>query len=41
MKDHFNKENLINFAIIALATAVGAVFLAPYVAKLKAKILPA
>ena len=41
MKDLFNKENLINFALIAIATAFGAVFLAPYVAKLKMKIMPA
>lgn len=38
MKDLFSKENLINFALIAVATAVGVVVIAPYVTKLWAKV---
>lgn len=38
MKDLFSKENLLNFALIAVATAVGVVFVVPFVAKLWAKV---
>ena len=42
MKDLFSKENIINFLLIAVATAVGVVVFAPYVAtgfnKLKGKV---
>lgn len=38
MKEILSKENLINFALIAVATAVGVVVIAPYVSKLWAKL---
>ena len=42
MKDLFSKENIINFLLIAVATAVGVVVIAPYVStgfnKLKGKV---
>jgi hypothetical protein len=38
MKDLFSKENLINFAVIAVASAVGVVIVVPWVAKLWAKV---
>lgn len=41
MKDLFSKENLLNFLLIAVATAVGVVVIAPYVAKGYAKLAPA
>lgn len=38
MKNVFNKENLIDFAVMALAAAVGVVVLAPLVSKLWSKV---
>jgi len=40
MKDLFSKENILNFLMIALASAVGVVIFAPYVSKGYAKIMP-
>lgn len=34
----FNKENLLNFALLALASAVGVVIVAPFVQKLWNKV---
>lgn len=41
MKDLFSKENILNFLLIAVATAVGVVVIAPYVAKGYSKLIPA
>jgi hypothetical protein len=40
MKDLFSKENILNFLLIAVATAVGVVVIAPWVAKGYSKISP-
>lgn len=40
MKELFSKENLLNFLLIAIATAVGVVVFAPYVAKGYSKLMP-
>lgn len=40
MKDLFSKENILNFVLIAVATAVGVVVIAPWVSKAYAKIGP-
>lgn len=38
MKDMFSKENILNFALLAVASAVGVVIVAPWVAKLISKL---
>ena len=38
MKNPFNKENVIDFLVMAAAAAVGVVILAPLVSKLWAKV---
>lgn len=38
MKKILNKENVIDFLVMGLAAAVGVVILAPYVAKLWARV---
>jgi len=40
MKELFSKENILNFVLIAVASAVGIVVISPYVSKLTAKFLP-
>ncbi len=40
MKELLSKENIINFVLIAVASAVGIVVVSPYVAKLTSKFLP-
>lgn len=40
MKDLFSKENILNFLLIAVATAVGVVVIAPFVSQGYAKLIP-
>lgn len=41
MKDLFSKENILNFLLIAVATAVGVVVIAPYVSTAYGKLTKA